>query len=157
MPCWWDAGNVGAKTLFNGQLMQLTPIDARFIDQAWNEGASCLGAACDTSGGEIEGPQLKLILSRGERTLLRMDAEDGVAGWGVVRVDQLPNMRVMFITDLVAPHGHFERFFSAIKELALSQGCSKVRCAAKPAQARLYSMKCGFQPVYQIMEVDSCG
>ena len=134
--------------------MKLTPIDSRFLDQAWSEGASCLSLACDTSGGEIEGPQLKMILARGERTLLRMDAE-GVAGWGVVRVDQLPNMRVLFITDLVAPHGHFERFFVAVKELAASLGCSKVRCAAKPAQARLYSSKCGFTPVYQIMEVDS--
>lgn len=139
----------------NGQLMQLTPIDPRFIDQAWSEGAWCLSAACDTSGGEIEGPQLKMILSRGERTLLRMDDEGETCGWGVVRVDQLPNMRVLFVTDLVAPHGGFERFFTAIKELAASLGCSKVRCAAKPAQARLYSMKCDFKPVYSILEVDA--
>jgi len=133
----------------------LTPIDSRFIETAWSEGASCLSEACDTSGGEIEGPQLKMILSRGERTLLRMDTDEGIAGWGVVRVDQLPNIRVLFITDLVAPHGKFEGFFVAIKELAQSLGCSKVRCAAKPAQARLYSMKCGFEPVYTIMEVNS--
>ena len=132
--------------------MKLTPIDQRFIDAAWLAGASALATACDASGGEIEGPQLKMMLSRGERTLLRMDA-DKTVGWGVVRVDQLPNMRVLFITDLVAPHGHFEQFFSAIKELAASLGCSRVRCAAKPAQARLYRMKTGFQPVYEILEV----
>lgn len=132
--------------------MKLVPIQAHMIDAAWRDGASCLSAACDTSGGEIEGPQLKMILSRGERTLIRMDADETV-GWGVVRVDQLPNMRVLFITDLVAPHGHFEHFFTAIKELAASLGCSRVRCAAKPAQARLYRMKTGFQPVYEILEV----
>ncbi len=135
--------------------MKLTPILASHIDFAWSDGAWVLAAACDTSGGEIQGPQLKMILSRGERTLLRMDADEGVAGWGVVRVDQLPNMRVLFVTDLVAPHGGFERFFTEIKELAASLGCSKVRCAAKPAQARLYSMKCGFAPVYSILEVNS--
>ena len=135
--------------------MQLIPIDSRLIDQAWSAGASCLSKACDTSGGEIEGPQLKMLLSRGERTLLRMDREGQTAGWGVVRVDQLPNLRVLFITDLVAPHGRFEQFFVEIKALAASLGCSKVRCAAKPAQARLYAMKCNFKPVYQIMEVDS--
>ena len=133
--------------------MQLTPIDQRFIDAAWSAGASALAKACDTSGGEIEGPQLKMILSRGERTLLRMDADTGTVGWGVVRVDQLPNMRVLFITDLVAPHGHFENFFTAIKELAASLGCSRVRCAAKPAQERLYRMRCDFKPVYSILEV----
>jgi len=133
--------------------MKLVPIDARFIDAAWRDGASCLSAACDTSGGEIEGSQLKMILSRAERTLIRMDDEGKTVGWGVVRVDQLPNMRVLFITDLVAPHGHFENFFSHIKDMAASLGCSRVRCAAKPAQERLYRMRCDFKPVYSIMEV----
>jgi hypothetical protein len=137
------------------QLMQLTPIPASHIDRAWAEGAACLAKACDTSGGEIEGPQLKLLLSRGERTLLRMDDAQGVcAGWGVVRIDQLPNCRVLFVTDLVAPHGQFQRFLSALKDMAAAYGCSRVRCAAKPAQARLYRMKAGFQPVYEILEVE---
>lgn len=135
--------------------MNLLQVPSQFIDMAWREGAACLSKACDTSGGEITGDQLRMILSRGERTLLQMKDGENVCGWGVVRIDQLPNMRVLFITDLVAPHGHFESFFQAIKDMARSLGCSKVRCAAKPAQERLYRMKCGFQPVYQIMEVDS--
>jgi hypothetical protein len=100
---------------------------------------------------EITGDQLKLLLSRGERTLIRMDDGETV-GWGVVRVDQLPNMRVLFVTDMVAPNAHFERFISELKKLAESLGCSRVRCAAKPAQARLYRMKVGFVPVYEILE-----
>lgn len=133
--------------------MNLVMIPSQNIDFAWRDGASCLSLACDTSGGEIEGPQLKMLLSRNERTLIRLDDEGKTLGWGVVRVDQLPNIRVLFVTDLVAPHGSFEKFFTQIKELAASLGCSRVRCAAKPAQARLYSMKCKFQPVYQILEV----
>jgi len=132
--------------------MQLIPVPQTHIDLAWKQGASCLAEACDTSGGEITGDQLKMILSRGERTLLRMDDEKTV-GWGVVRVDQLPNMRVLMVTDLVAHNGGFERFFEALKQLARDLGCSRVRCAAKEAQARLYRMKAGFQPVYAIMEV----
>ena len=132
--------------------MQLIPVPQTHIDLAWSQGASCLAEACDTSGGEITGDQLKMILSRGERTLLRMDDEKTV-GWGVVRVDQLPNMRVLMVTDLVAHNGGFERFFEALKQLARDLGCSRVRCAAKDAQARLYRMKAGFKPVYTIMEV----
>ena len=101
--------------------MQLTPIPSSHIDLAWRDGASCLAEACDTSGGEITGDQLKLILSRGERTLIRMDAVDGVRGWGVVRVDQLPNVRVLFVTDLVAHNGKFHTFFAAIKDMAVSR------------------------------------
>lgn len=133
--------------------MLLVPIEAKFIDFAWRDGASCLSEACETSGGEITGDQLKLLLSRGERTLLRFDDEGKTVGWGVVRVDQLPNIRVLFATDMVAHNGHFERFFEELQKLARSLGCSRVRCAAKPAQARLYRQKVGFTPVYEILEV----
>ena len=132
--------------------MELRTIPATHVDAAWADGASCLAEACDQSGGEIEGPQLKMILSRGERTLIRMDDEGKTAGWGVVRIDQLPNMRVLMITDLVAHNAGFERFFDNIKQLARDLGCSRVRCAAKEAQARLYRMKAGFTPVYTILE-----
>ena len=135
--------------------MILTPIPSTHIDAAYRHGASCLSKACDTSGGEIEGPQLKMLLSRGERTLIRMDADTPGVGWGVVRIDQLPNMRVLFVTDLVASNAHFENFFTALKEMATALGCSRIRCAAKPSQARLYAMKCQFQPIYTIMEVDT--
>lgn len=135
--------------------MKLVPVPATHVDIAWAEGASCLKEACDTSGGEITGDQLKLILSRGERTLIRMEADEGLVGWGVVRVDQLPNVRVLFVTDMVAHNGHFERFFIELKNMARTLGCSRVRCAAKPAQARLYRQKVGFTPVYEVLEVSA--
>lgn len=134
--------------------MKLEPIGTFFIDKAWKEGADCLEAACEESGGEITGSQLKLILSRGERTLIRMDRDGQTVGWGAVRVDQLPNLRALHVTNLVAPHGHFEQFFTEIKAMAASLGCSEVRCAAKPAQARLYRMKCGFVPLYETLKVE---
>ena len=135
----------------DGELM-LTPVPAHMIDFAWKEGASELARACDTSGGEITGDQLKMILARGERTLIRMESEGQTVGWGVVRIDQLPNMRVLFVTDLVAPGAHFERFLGDLKGMAAQYGCSRVRCAAKPAQSRLYRMKAGAKPVYEILE-----
>ncbi len=134
--------------------MKLLPIPATHIDMAWRDGAHVLSEACDASGGEITGSQLKMILSRGERILLRMDDSGQTVGWGVVRIDQLPNMRVLFATDMVAHNGQFERFFEELKKLAASQGCSRVRCAAKPAQERLYRMKCNFKPVYTTLEVE---
>lgn len=133
--------------------MELQTVPSSFIDRAWTDGASCLAKACETSGGEITGDQLKMVLSRGERTLIRMVDEGQTVGWGVIRVDQLPNMRVLMITDLVAPGAHFERFFDQIKAIGAQSGCSRLRCAAGPAQARLYAAKCGFEPVYSILEV----
>lgn len=134
--------------------MELRHVPATHIDIAWRDGAYKLGEACETAGDEITGDQLKMILSRGERHLVQLwDGE--ILGWGVFKVEQLPNVRVLFITGLYAPHGHFEQFFEQIKEIARNFGCSRVRCAAKPAQARLYRMKCSFKSLYEIMECEA--
>lgn len=133
-------------------MIELVPIKASHIDQAWKMGAHNLSKACDASGGEITGDQLKMLLSRGERELISMVRDGEVAGWGVIRVDQLPNMRVCMVTDMYAPHGGYPEFLKLLREWAGSVGCSRVRCAAKPAQARLYA-RAGFEPVYTILEV----
>ena len=133
--------------------MNLIVVPPNFVDAAWKDGASCLAEACDASGGEIEGPQLKLILARGERTLVRLDDECKAVGWGCFRVDQLPNMRVLHITDLVSHNAQFQRFFDELTNVAKSLGCSEVRCSCKPAQARLFQRTNGFEPVYMTLRV----
>ncbi|TFH81809.1 hypothetical protein [Pseudomonas kribbensis] len=124
------------------------------IDIAWRDGADKLALACATSGGEITGDQLKMMLSRGDRTLIRLDRDNSIVGWGVIGVEQLPNFRVLYVYEMYAPHGHFEEFFDEIKTMAHAFGCLRLRCAARPAQARLYRQRCGFSPVYQTLEVE---
>ena len=135
--------------------MKLNLIQPQFVEFAWRDGASCLSEACNTSGGEITGDQLKFMLSRGERQLVQIHDGDAVVGWGVFRIDQLPNLRALHVTDLVAHNGHFEQFFDELKKVAHAYGCTRIRCAAGPAQARLYRMKCGFEPVYTILEAQA--
>jgi hypothetical protein len=134
--------------------MQLNTVAPTHIDFAWNDGANCLAEACDVSGGEITADQLKMVLSRGERTLLQIRDGEKTTGWAVIRIDQLPNMRVLFVTNLVAHNGGFDRCMDEIRKMAKGVGCSRIRCAAKPAQARLYGMKCGFKPVYSVLELE---
>ena len=133
--------------------LTLIPVPPTHIDRAWADGASALAEACATSGGEVTGEQLKMILARGERTLLQMRDGEAPVGWAVVRVDPLPNFRVLHVCELVAHNAGFDRFFVALAEIAASLGCSRIRCSAGPAQARLYRMKCGFVPVYETLEV----
>lgn len=137
----------------NGIRMNLSVVPPQFVDKAWKDGASCLAEACETSGGEITGDQLKMILSRGERTLIALRDGDKTVGWGAWRIDQLPNIRVLHCTDLVAHNAHFEAFFFALKEAAEVLGCSEIRCCAKPAQARLYRMKLGMESVYETLRI----
>lgn len=135
--------------------VELLTVPASHIDRAWRDGAHKLSEACDTSGGEITGDQLKLILSRGERTLVVMRRVGEIVGWGAVMVDQRPNVRALHVSAMYAPGGEFEEFFGELKKYAAMNGCSVVRCAAGPVQARLYRMKCGFKPVYEVLEVQA--
>lgn len=134
-------------------MFKLTIVEPKYVDFAWKDGASSLAEAC-AEVDEITGDQLKMILARGERYLARMDGETGVVGWGAFRVDQLPNLRVLHVTDLVAHNGHFGRFFEHLNAMAASLGCSRIRCSAPEAQARLYRQKLGFKPVYTTMEIE---
>lgn len=134
--------------------MELRKVPQTHIDIAWADGASALSEATEVSGGEITASQLKMLLAMGDRTLLQL-WDDGTKGWVVVRVDQLPNMRVLMVTDLVAHNADFEKYLPLLQEMAKGAGCSRVRCAAKPAQARLYRMRCGFSPVYEVLEVNT--
>lgn len=133
--------------------MNLSIVSPDFVDQAWKDGASCLAEACETSGGEITGDQLKLILSRGEQTLVALMIDDQPVGWGAWRVDQYPNVRVLHCTQMVAHNAHFEHFFDELKKAAIYFGCSEIRCSCKPAQARLYRIKLGMEPVYETLRV----
>jgi hypothetical protein len=83
-----------------------------------------------------------------------MDDEGKTVGWAVFRVDTLPNLRVFHVTNLVGHGSRFERFFDLVKLMAKDLGCSRVRCSAKPSQARLYQMKLNFQPVYTTLEAE---
>ena len=130
--------------------LRLIHIPANQIDFAWKDGASSLSEACSE---ECTIDQLKLVLSRGERELMRMDNETGTVGWGVFKIENYPNNRVLHVTNLVAHGAHFEQFFDSLKTIAKGQGCSRIRCSAQPAQARLYAMKLGFIPVYMTMEI----
>mgnify|MGYP000087713806 CR=1 FL=1 len=129
--------------------MILTPIPSRQIDFAWKDGASSLGESCVD---ECTTDQLRMLIARGERQLVRMDNDGKSVGWGVFRVDQLPNMNVMFVTNMTAHNAHFEKFYSMLTDMAKDLGCSRIRFAAKPAQSRLYQIKLDAEPVYQILE-----
>ena len=133
---------------------QLHIVPPAFVGRAWREGASQLGRACDTSGGEITGDQLKLVLARGERTLIRMDLDGVVVGWAVTRIDQLPNTRALHISDLYAPGGHWIACFDLLSDMARANGCVEMRCCAQPAQARLYQRHLPWVPLYQTLKVD---
>lgn len=132
---------------------QLQPIPAQFVGQAWREGAHMLAKACDASGGEITGDQLKLLLMRGERSLLRITQDGECVGWAAIRIDQLPNVRALHVTDLYAPGGHWIACFEQLKAMAKANGCEEMRCCAGGAQQRLYQRELPWEALYTTLRV----
>jgi hypothetical protein len=132
---------------------QLHTIPAQFVGQAWKEGAQMLAKACDVSGGEITGDQLKLLLSRGERSLLRITKSGDVVGWAAIRIDQLPNVRALHVTDLYAPGGHWQGCFELLANMARQAGCEEMRCCAGVAQQRLYQRALPWEALYTTLRV----
>jgi hypothetical protein len=132
-------------------MVTLYPVPSTQIDFAWKDGASQLLEAVNE---ECTSEQLKMLLSRGERQLVRMDRDGNTVGWGVFRVDNFPNLRSMHITNLVARRARFEEFYDALKAMAKSLGCSQIRCCATDAPAKIYAKKLGFVPVYTTLKAE---
>ncbi len=129
--------------------LRLIPVPSHQVDYAWVDGADCLKDACSE---ECTIDQLKFILSRGERQLVRMDEDGKAKGWGVFKVEAFPNMRVFHVTNLVARNAGFQRYFEALELMAKDLGCSRIRCSAKSGAAKIYETKLGFVPVYTTLE-----
>lgn len=143
---------MGAMPILDGELMHLTVVPPAFIDRAWKEGASQLALACDRAKEEITGDQLKLILSRGERTLVRLAEDEKAIGWAVIDTQQLPNLRALYVWSLFAP-GHSLDMYDQLKRVALEAGCSVIRGAVDEANERLWQ-RVKAQKVYSVYQIE---
>lgn len=133
--------------------MNLAIVDPKFIDKAWSDGAHQLGDVCELTN-EITGSQLKMMLSRGERTLVALMDNDKPVGWGTWRVDQYPNVRALHCTDLVAHNADFVRFFDEVKKAAGYLGCSEIRFSpGGNGRERLFASKLKAEFLYSTYRV----
>ena len=131
-------------------LFECKPAD---IDRAWRDGAHVLSEATKWAAREITADQLKMLLSRGERTLIGARDDSGVKGWAAVQVQQLPNIRVLFVycmagRGICSPQG-----FGLLTQYAVAHGCTSIRGAQRAAMIRL-SQKFGAKVLYSVIEIE---
>ena len=134
---------MGAMPILDWQLMtdlKILIVEPQFVDYAWQDGANALHEVCRLVD-EVTESQLKLILSRGEKTLAQLTENGKIVGWVCWVINALPNKRVLHVSGIVAHNAESERFFPHLNEIALMCGCSGIRYSAPPAQARLNMMK----------------
>jgi hypothetical protein len=121
----------------------------------WDSIESYLNASMNTSTGDCTVDQLKLILARGEQTLLVSVDENGkLNGAMTVEFINHPNNRVMHITALGGNGIVNDETFSQVEAWARLQGATKVSAWAQEAQARLYKIKANFNTVRFVVEKD---
>ena len=125
------------------------------VYHVWEDVKSYLEASINVSGGDFTLDQLKLLLGRGEQTLLVSIDEKGVLnGAMTVEFTNRPNHRVMFITALGGNGIVNDETFSQVESWAKSQGATKASAWAQEAQARLYKIKSNFNTVRYVVEKD---
>ena len=125
------------------------------IYAVWDEIDSYLNASINTATGDCTLEQLKLLLVRGEQTLLVSINDAGkVNGAMTVEFQNLPNNRIMFITALGGNGIVNDETFEQVENWARMQGATKVSAWCQEAQARLYKLKANFNTVRMVVEKD---
>lgn len=134
--------------------MKLTHIPAAHVDRAWKDGACQLAEACKWALREVTPDQLKMMLARGERQLLGLDVDGKFVAWAAVQVQQLPNIRILYVYSIYAPGSTGPEAFKQLADLARAEGCSSIRGACSEQIARLWERKFKARRLYITCEID---
>lgn len=125
------------------------------IYNVWEDVKEYLNASINVSGGDYTLDQLKLILVRGEQTLLvSVNENNKLNGAMTIEFINRPNDRIMFITALGGNGIVNDETFSQVETWAKMQGATKASAWAQEAQARLYKLKANFNTVRMVVEKD---
>ena len=134
-------------------MMRLMHVAPAHVDRAWKDGAHNLSEACKWATREITPDQLKMMLARGERQLVALEESGIMVAWAAVQVQQLPNIRVLYVYAIYAPGSTGPEAFGLLADLARSEGCSEIRGACSDAVARLWERKLKAERLYSIMSI----
>jgi hypothetical protein len=134
--------------------VRLLHIPAAHVDQAWRDGANKLSEACRWASREVTPDQLKMMLSRGERQLLCLEDEGQKVAWAAVQVQQLPNIRILYVYSIYAPGSTGPDAFKCLADLARAEGCSSIRGACSEQVARLWTRYFDAKRLYTTCEIE---
>ena len=125
------------------------------VYHVWEDIKEYLNASINVSGRDFTIDQLKLLLVRGEKSLLiSVNKNNKINGAMTVEFINSPNARTMFITALGGSGIVNEETFSQVETWAKMQGATKASAWAQEAQARLYKLKANFNTVRMVVEKD---
>lgn len=133
--------------------MRIFQVPVEYTERAWKDGAHNLSEAVEKAKGEITTDQLKMLITRGERALLGVSDEEKVIAWLAVQVQQLPNVRTLYVYSIYAPNGTMPAAFEQLRQYAKAAGCSEIRGACVDSVLRLWERKFKAEKLYSVMRI----
>ena len=125
------------------------------IYNVWEDVKEYLNASINVSGGDFTLDQLKLLLVRGEQSLLiSVNKNNKINGAMTVEFINNAYARTMFITALGGSGIVNDETFSQVETWAKMQGATKASAWAQETQARLYKIKANFNTIRYVVEKD---
>lgn len=134
--------------------MNLFVVPHHLVMSAWRNGASRLAEATDKAMGEVTPDQMKMLLARGERQLIGIEDGGAVLAWFAVTVEQLPNVRVLYIYAAWAPGSVTADVFAPLAGFARDAGASEIRGASNDAIMRIWRSKLGAEKLYNVFRIE---
>jgi hypothetical protein len=123
------------------------------VYHVWEDIKEYLNASINVSGGDFTLDQLKLLLVRGEQSLLvSVNESNKINGAMTVEFINNANARTMFITALGGSGIVNNETFSQVETWAKMQGATKASAYAQDSQARLFKIKLGLEKVTNVVE-----
>lgn len=133
-------------------MIQLHIVPTELVHSVWEKVSLFITASYEESNKDCTPEQLKMLIARGEQTLFVGVEDEQIVGAMTVEIINYPNVRAGFITALGGKAVVDQELFAQVEEWLRANGASKVYAYAKPAQARLYQQKAGFEPARYVVE-----
>jgi hypothetical protein len=135
--------------------MRLFQVPVSHVGQAWADGAQSLGEATARAEREITASQLKMLLLRGERTLIGVaDDSDTPKAWAAVQVQTLPNIRILFIYAAWGPGFAKPAVMDLLVQYARDNGCESIRCSSIDSIGEIWERKLKAKKIYSTYEFE---
>jgi hypothetical protein len=134
-------------------MSQVHTVAADKVEEVWDEVRPLLNKAFLSHTDVDYGIEyLKVELVKGKQLLFLVVEDEKIIGAYTVDIIDYENHRVAFTTCMGGRKVFNKDTVKQYEDWARSQGVTKIRAYAKDAQARLFKLKMGLEPVMHVLE-----
>jgi hypothetical protein len=127
-------------------------VEPIFVHQVWPKVEKFIKESMEQGLGEYSADNVRAELSDGIQTLFLAVKEGEVVGCGTVKLCNVPQHRIAYITSYGGRGITNPEVFGHVEQWCLNMGATKIQAYAKEAQMRLYRKALGFSAPCYVVE-----